>query len=295
MGAKTWNHATWYSMDEGSDNPGVRNRESQVWTTGPGSGRRAATLTALPFTNTITCLFSFIHVTGWSALLGAVEGIFSIGFQGATTSGLRLATESFMGDLFVRVKLSDGGGATIRHNIRLGDEDGSSWISADKFYYVGVSVNTSGISYCVNGNNAPKVVVVTDVPGNLDLDAGSERVWMHGPEAAFGFLTPTGITTQHPSMIFGPAAYSPTYLDFSEAGVRDRIWDADGNWKNPGSNGSLWWNNNYTTATNFHPYWYLLDGSARKDRGSQDRAWDEVGGGSSTGIGCPTGWKKQYE
>ena len=78
--------------------------------------------------------------------------------------------------------------------------------------------------------------------------------------------------------------------------MRNRIWDTDGNFKNPGEDGSLWFSDTYGSAT---PEFYFLDGSPRKDNGAYNasipQVWNTSAGGGAGSTTPPGGLRKQYE
>ena len=78
-------------------------------------------------------------------------------------------------------------------------------------------------------------------------------------------------------------------LDFSDAATKARIWDTNGDFKNPGEDGSLYFSDTYGSV---QPEIYLLDGSGRYDNGSVGYVW--VGPGSGASDQIPGGLKKQY-
>jgi hypothetical protein len=79
-------------------------------------------------------------------------------------------------------------------------------------------------------------------------------------------------------------------LDFSSSAVRARIWDDDGDFKNPGEDGSLWFGDTY--AGN-QPEYYFVDGSPIIQNGSETDEWSSSTSIAIVGVGA--GLRKQYE
>jgi len=285
MAIDTWNFPCWQTADAGP-NATPRNNIGMAWIVGP------AHVTTQPFTNTITCIFSLLMRTGWTSMDGGAQGIFSIGQQGGASAAFHLQLTRSSTDPELTILAWDVPGGLQRYNIGLGDEDGTSWLSADKWYQFAISINPTGIVYAVNGSETAKAVETTKIPGNINVDNGNDRVWVHAPSAAWGVSEPSLINTNWPSVILGASAWSTAYLNLSSQSVRNRIWDSNGDFKNPGQNGSLWFGDAYGADV---PEYYFLDGSPRFQRGSDTQLWANGGGGHGANDNAPGGLRKQYE
>lgn len=289
MAQNTWNFPCWTTMDRGPLNP--RGDSGTLWEVGPGGNESSNTQ---PFTNSITAIFSFYIRTGWTDISTLFQSFFSIGYSGAADSAFRMDLFSPSTDPQVRIVGYDTAVSTKRYDLRLGDEGGINWLQADKWYQMGVSMDGSEMTFCVNGVTTPKRTIVTDAAGALNMDRNSERIWLHGPQASWG-IAANNITEQWPSMVMGPAAFGTVALDFNDAAVRARIWDSNGDFINPFENGSGWFNDDYTISSGFMPNYYLTDGSPRYLKGSDTQQWEAVGGGTGNHFHAPGGLRKQYE
>ena len=259
-----------------------------VWMLGPGvdGGHQ------LPFTESITCVFSLLQRTGWSASSGELHGLFGIGDYNNAESAIRIYANGSPLSLYVSVWHKAT--TTYRYQIRLGDEDGVSDFSADKWYQIGLSVSASGISYVVNGSTTPKTTITTNAPGALGLDRS--KLWVHHSEPNRGVYPPIFIGDGWPTLVLGPAMYHRTALDFSSSTVRDRIWDTSGDFKNPGEDFSYWLGDTYAAS---QPDFAFLDGSPRFDNGAYNasipQSFIAADGGGSGSTTAPGGLRKQYE
>ena len=261
-----------------------------VWAIGP------EIVTLQPFTNTITGIFSFFLRSGWSDVSETlIQNFTSIGGAGAASWGFYVALNGAKLEIYSH----DVTAGLARHQVQLGDEDGVSWIQPDKWYQIGFSISASAFTYVINGSTTPYVNVVSAVNGNLNLAAGTDRWWLHnGVKANAPNLTSQQITIPSgwPTFIVGAAAWSTTYIDWSDATARGRVFDTDGNFKNPGENGSLWFDDDYDSVV---PEFYFLDGSPRRDNGTYNasipQAWAYSAGGGAGSITSPGGLRKQYE
>ena len=262
------------------------------WSTGPTglSGNPPQ-----PFDETFTCIMSFFHRTGWSHTGNSGHGLFSIGNKGRTGPGIQIRMLETAGDKKLIIKAHDTSVNTDRVLINLGDEDGVNWLSADKWYQIGFSVSNTASSWCVNGVTSPKQTVATNSPGALNLDyLAQERLFAHYANANAGVDMVDFVfqSSGYPTLVLGTSAFDSNYLDFSSATVRDRIWDSNGAFKNPGENGSLWFGDTYGDLV---PDYHFLDGSPRRDNGSFGAIWGGVDGGGSGSSTPPGGLKKMYE
>ena len=286
MSVDTWNFPCWQCRD-----------------LGPGSSRGTAGQNytvegqTLPFVNSLSGVFSFFAESGKVADDHTLTLLMSIGRSGNVTYapweiGLRMTTDPAKTSR-IEFRAKDHASATTRYNWRVGDEDGVNWLQFNKWYQVAFSVNATRLLIAVNGSTTYTVNKVTDAPGALNMNEGSERIWYFGPSAGYGFANPISIGNSWPSCVVGPAAYDASDLDLTSQSVLDRIFDADGNLKNPGENGSLWFNDAYTTAANFKPDIYLNDGGARLENGSASLTW--ITYNSSNVQHAPGGLRKMYE
>ncbi|MCK5640930.1 MAG: hypothetical protein KAJ19_09040, partial [Gammaproteobacteria bacterium] len=85
MGADTWNFPCYQTMDEGTG--ATRGSRGMAWAIGPDAG------TTQPFTETFTCIFSYLYRTGFShtnATDFPGQGIFSIGVKSSTRPGVAI-------------------------------------------------------------------------------------------------------------------------------------------------------------------------------------------------------------
>ena len=282
MSNLTWNFPCWQHRDRGPDF--TRCSGGMLSECGPG----AQTPAAQPFVNDITLIFSFLFRSGWSDFL-LPQGLFGLGIPGLFTENPPLSLgilDVGGGDMVLRTISRDTDANVERYNIELGDEDGTNWITEDKWFQVGISFNATKFSYCVNGSTTPKANKVIDAPGTPNFGAGSERLVI-GQAAANGAASPLLITSSWPTCVVGTAALHNTALDFDSTAVRDRIWDAAGDFKNCGEDGSLWFGN-------VGPSIFLPDGSARFATGSFPVTWI-ARNGPGVLVTVPGGFKKQYE
>jgi len=280
MANDIWNFPCWTARDRGPDEP--RNKHGNLFQ-----------LNTVPFTDSITAIFSVLIRTGWTSQDGAVQGIGSVGIQGETDCRFRISTNDHVnggGRVGVNIVAYDQSQINVRHNVHLGDENGVDWMLNDKWYQVAVSINSSGIQYAVNGTLTPKMVISTNDPGNISLGGG--RAWMVGPNAAINQTDPILISVEWPTMIFGASAYSTQALDLSDPVVLARIYDGTGNFKKPGEDGSLWFGDVYGADT---PEFYFTDGTPIHQNGTDLNAWTALRGGGAGFTSCPGGLKKQYE
>jgi hypothetical protein len=290
MAATTWNFPTWHCQDRSpSGGPG---RDAN------GSGFQC---TSHGFGTDITVLFSlFIRdATNWpdaSTMSQSDTGV--VGYQGITSFGVQGETESELffylvynsstGTSYIHLTSRNNSGSSWRYRIQFGDEDGSSWLSAQKWYQYAFSFNSSGFTAAVNGA-APYQVDQDNTPSALGLSG--TRWWHHSPTAAAAAGTPFSITQGWPSYVAGPAVFSTSYIDLSSQTVLDRIYDSDGNWKNPGQDGSLWFGDTYGSNT---PEVYMLNGVPGHNYGSASYTFTQHSGGAGW-AGAPGGLRKFYE
>lgn len=298
MSASTWNFQCYQCMDDFPFNPAPRGRRGGVFTLGPGSrviGGSNPSSTTLPFTNTITGVCSFFIRSGWTAQDGNPQGIFSIGANTEASPGVYVSLIDTATNPAVRIFIYDGSANTTRHDVKIGDEDGVNWLQDDKWYQVGFSVGSGGITFAMNGTNAPKSTTTTDNAGALNLKSGDERIWTTGPAADNAASHPQTIQTSvYPTVVLGPSIWATAALDFDDSTVRDRVWDSNGDFKNPGENGSLWFSDTYSETI---PEFYFVPGVPWPQNGSDTQAFRGEGGGTGSGLmaGNIGGLRKTYE
>lgn len=286
MAQNTWNFACWAPRDHGPDNP-PRQRSGTVFECGIG----AQTSTSQPFTESMTSIFSIFIRPGWTSQDDGFQGIFSIAQIGAFEA-VRHAFINSLTSPAVQIRFKDAASNTARYFVNIGDEDGINWLQDSKWYQVAVSVDNSNFTFAMNGSTSPKTSTITNVPGALNIDFGSERIWMTGPTAAWGSQTPLFVNHSYPTVILGAAAHSTKVLDLSSSTVRDRIWDSNGDFKNPGADGSLWFGDTYGEFT---PEYYFANGVPIHQRGSDPVVWVFQPGGLEPSETPPGGCRKQYE
>ena len=285
MATDTFNFPCWATSDKGPDNL-PRGDAGMVFETGPGAFRAPA---PMPFTESITYVFSFLARSGWTANGSLLQYIASMGLTGIDFIRLYVIMDAG-GDPQLRLVVNDGDATTIRYQIQLGDEDGSNWLSFDKWYQVVLTWDSSGIDWAVNGSLTPKFNVTTNTPGALNMDFDVPRIWLYGgPTSATH--NPDLLASGWPSFVAGVGAMRDVTIDLTDSAVMDRIYDSNGDFKNPGENGSLWFGDTYDATV---PESYFMDGSARFSDGDGTMAWgsDE---GASEWVGHPGGLRKQYE
>lgn len=290
MAKDTWN----YACENNKDNDAIP-RNSRGGIAELESGSRT-----YPWTNTFTTIFSFYHRDLWSAPPPIIHGIFGVGKIGDAETGIGIKVE---GDpMKLNIEAWDRNATAFRLQLDLGDENGVDWIQSNKFYQVGISISSSAISWAVNGVTAPKQTITTNSPGVLNLGGGvptsfGRAIWGNSGanqvQAGWTFYQ-----QDYTSLIQGASLWDSSYLDFSSAAVRARVWDENGDFINPGENGSLWLGDTYGETV---PDFYFLGGHGRHDKGTWnfinnlDRDFKFHGGGG-VGFGpAPGGLKKQYE
>jgi len=298
MSNNTWNFPCYNCCDlylgrEGGGDAG----RGATWAQGPGNSFYIPGQT-LPYTESFTAIFSaLIRSGGWSARggSGVPQGVWSMGTQGNTGVGASYVGLWNVGTQNPLIRYAMyGSGGVLRYQLDLGDEDvsGTKYLKNDKFYQVGLSCNASGITWAVNGSQSGNSNLSTNNPGALAMDSGTPRIWTTGPGASEGSGDPLFLGDWWPTVVIGASVYSTQYLDFDSQTVRDRIWDANGDFKNPGEDGSLWFDDTYGAV---QPYHYHVDGTPRFDRGTGGQVWTFLRGGSSADSRRPGGMRKQYE
>ena len=278
MSKDTWNFPTWHTTDGG---PFVaRQNRGMIFEAD-----------VHPFTENMTYVFSFFGRSGWTAHNGVNQTLFFIGKINNVKHLLVSVNMTSTGDSKILFQLWDGTSGAVRYDIELGDEDGSSWLKWDKFYEVAFAFDGSGIKWAVNGSNTPKSVTNTNTPGTLNLEDGVDYLWMYGgPIHDVSSNNPKQVDANWPSLVMGPGAMSTTVLDLDDKTVRDRIWDANGDFIHPFEDGSGWFGAYQADI----PESYFEDGSARFNTFGT-MTWHSEEGGGAEFVGHPGGLRKQYE
>ena len=281
MSNATWNFPCHQSRDKG---PGLARA-----TAGGGFGVGGQ---ALPFATEMTGIFSFLAESGKTADAGELQSITSIGYQSAASGfgNLDILLNMTAGDASVlSFFFHDNSIPTLRYHWQVADETGS-WLQFDKWYQVAFSANASRLQVVVNGSQTPYFNKVTDAPGTLNLNQGTERWWHLSTVSAYGQGTPYFSVVRWPSIVAGPSAWDRNALDLTDQTVLDRIFDSDGNFNYAGDDGSLWFGDTYTGTI---PDVYLPNGGAKFAAGSAGLTWAHI-----TGQGwqdCPGSLRKCYE
>jgi len=287
MANDTWNFPTW-STGENTLNTPPQNQRGDGFEFGPASWPN---VTTQPFADSFLMIGAFFIRTGWSAATGtsAKHGYVSIGVNsGALHLSVGVENE--------KLRLTAGDRAI--YDVFLGDEDGTNWIQADKWYQFAVSMDGSGISYAINGTDSPKKIVDANSPAALSLDASTERVWFHAPLANWaGDFNPIQANSPpnlgYPSLVFGPCLMdSSNTLDFSNSATLNRIFDTNGDLKYPGKDGSLWLSDSYGSV---QPDFYLPGGSLWHNEGTWGGSYEYHAGPSGSPTNHIGGLRKQYE
>lgn len=203
-------------------------------------------------------------------------------------------SEASAADRFIALYSAEGTGPTIRWNYKLGDENGASWCSLNKWYQVVVSVTSAGaVDWAVNGSLTPTSTEVNAPTGTSVATLASKRIWMYGPYAAVNYsgLDAT-LSGPWPSIVAGPLMIHNTALDLTDSATLARFYDANGDFRNPGENGSLWLSGTYSTA----PTIFLPNGCPTFDKGSQSATWASIFNalGANSG-GIHAGLRKDHE
>jgi len=288
MATDTWNFSTWQLNDCGP--LFTRGRGGQLLSTGPGAFGGAS---AQPFVESFTYIFSFFARTGWSADFSSSQYLFSMGRRGVNTCLDIILVMDTAGTSELTLVARNGSSFTTRYLIDLGDEDGTSNLAFDKWYQCGVHMSDTTISFALNGTTTPKTTTTTNSPGSLALNTDPELIFLYAGPASHNASVgdPGALTSGYPSVIAGPFALSTQVLDFSSSTVRGRIWDANGDFKNPGENGSLWFGDTYGDNI---PNQYSHDGSIRALK-ENTMVWRQFNGGSPGNNNFPGGLRKQLE
>ena len=112
---------------------------------------------------------------------------------------------------------------------------------------------------------------------------------MTGPPASYGGSL-IFVSTYMPSIVMGAAAYSTTALDLSNQEVLDRIFDNNGDFKNAGENGSLWFGDYDSNK----PAYYFPHGVPIIQNGTDTQPWLTQWANSGGFASVLGGKKKQY-
>ena len=283
MSATTWNFPTWQCRDKGAL---VSPRAS--------AGGAFTSNTVALADNSMFGVFSFLLRSGKTADGNELQYLTSIGKQNGTDAAMGIyLNHNVSGDSKLTILFYDVVGGAYRHLYLFGDEDGTSWLKEDKWYQIAFTATTTAFQWMINGSATATQGTATTVAGNLNLQDSSERWWHACPAASWNKTDPYTITSQWPSVVLGPSAWDATVQDLTDTAVSGRIFDANGDFIYPGANGSLWFNDAYTTTAGYKPDVYMNDGSPRFDNGSYTVVWD-----STSGLGfsdSPGGLRKFYE
>jgi hypothetical protein len=281
MSATTWNFPTWQCQDRG------------IVLTRATAGGAIDAAGPLPFSSSIMGVFSFLIRSDYTADGNEAQMLTSIGASGATQNAMAIEVyHSAAASSYIWFRFWDEVGGVYRYREAIGDENGTDWLQTDKWYQVAFTADASALTVVVNNSTTPTQTISTNVPGALNLAEGTER-WRHAMPSANSGIPPGSKLTEWPSVLLGPSAWEATTQDLSTAAVRDRIFDADGNYKPAGANGSLWFNDAYTTTAGYSPDQYFNEGYPRFETGSHSLSW--TAGTGVTFPDAPGGNRKMYE
>lgn len=292
MSKDTWDFQCWQDRDLG---PGAARGEDGCSFSVSGQ--------ALPFSNALSGVISFYILGGYTYTISdpasqPAQWLHSISYRTAGTNNDAFMIKVFnepSGTGYVQFRFYDDSAGVLRYQYNIGDEDGINGLQENKFYQVAFSADATSFQYVMNGSTTPLIVgTPTSNPGALNISLNTERWWFSGG-ASSGFFDPHDISSGYSSLLRGPAAFEGSALDLSDAAVRDRIFDAEGNLKHPGENGSLWWNDDYTDTAGFKPDVYLPDGAGRLEKGSAGLTFVVENGSGSGMSDVPGGLRKFYE
>lgn len=302
MAATTWNFPTWQQVDDlhkdtvDSQYPiGNRDDGGTGFTTGTTHG----------ITTQFTVAFAILARSFEDSPLSHtlidsydVEGgdgnnyLITLGRQAQWADfycGIHLSATAASNYVFIGSRSAAGTDRWVYH---LGDEDGASWVTKDKWFQVVVSCTSGGdVDWAVNGSLTPQSTEVA-APTGVDFpDLGNRRLWLHAPLASANYTdVQTVLTTPWPSAVVGPVMIHNVALDLTDSAVLGRFYDADGNFKNPGENGSLWLSSTYGTA----PTIFLPNGCPTFDKGGT-ATWAALASAITNEGGGVGGLRKQYE
>lgn len=281
MSNSTWNFPTWQCHDKG------------LLLTRATAGGAFTVDGPLPFTTSIMGVFSFLIRSDYTANSAEPTAITSIGANGGTDVAFgAIINHNSAGNSFLGLQFYDTVGGAYRLSINVGDEDGINWLQEDKWYQIAFTADGTALNIVVNGSTT-YTTTGFGAAGDLSLDQGAERWWHSAPVASWPAGTPFFVGSYWPSVVLGPSAWEATTQDLTTAAVRDRIFDADGNFKDPGPNGSRWMNDAYTTTAGYSPDQYFNDGSPRFANGSHALTWVTASGGGWNDA--PGTLRKSYE
>lgn len=285
MAAATWNFPCWRLRDRGPFHGlNARGGGGNAFSTGLASGAEL-------FTTEITAIGAFLISSEYTSRYSDYQIITSFGNASSRKFDIWFERNGNSPQLVIRIRDSSGG--TQRYNWTIKDDDGTTGkLIPDKWYQLAMSANASGLVVVVNGETAPTITKTTTTPGALNL-GGTPRWWHAGADSAWGTTTNQDVVAQGAaSVILGPWAFHNGYIDLTSQTVRDRIFDENGDFKNPGD-GSLWFGSTYGAS---QPRFYFPDGVPRV-RGGSDTSTTFIHdcdfGSNSTS--CPGGLRKQWE
>lgn len=192
-----------------------------------------------------------------------------------------------------RVYVNDHSTGTTRYDWEVGDEDGSSELSDNKWYQMVVSVSSTRMQVAMNGTASPYLVKLTDSPGDINGDSqqggGTDYLIYNSLVDA---LWPVSSARLYNAMsgIIGPNMLHNTALDLNDSATLGRIYDENGDFKNPGEDGSLWLGDSYGQVT---PTLWFPTGGPTTIVGENSANWKS--GDSNNVYGSTVGLRKDYE
>lgn len=264
MADATWNFPCWQWLDAGPGAPATGGSRNSTGTAFINSltGNQAGD--DPPFASEITIIGSFLISSEYTGRRGTANYLTSLGIVGTEYFYVRMLGGS---SPRLEILIYDSVGATTRYDWKVLDDDGTTGkLITDKWYQFALSANGSGLEVVMNGETAPSITKTTTAPGSLNLDNGNVRMW-HAALAGWGATTMLSVTAGWPAVVVGPMLLDSNYIDLTSATVRNRIFDTNGDLKNPGANGSLWLGDTYGANV---PDFYFHDGSARINKGTSN-------------------------
>ncbi len=241
--------------------------------------------------------FSYTKDAGYDAHNTDEQLLLSIGTKNDSNTPevtIGLVYNSDTGVNYIYLNSLDSTDGSTRWTYHIGDEDGSSWLSADKWYQVVVTISADGsVDWAVNGSLTPKSTEVAAPSGDPMRDMSAMRIWFYGPYASVNFDANSIVTFPWSSFITGTLAVRSSDIDLTSAAVMDRIYDSNNDFKPAGEDGSLWFGDTYGAST---PNLFLLDGSPVFDNGNASATWAPLVHTGATDLGgAPGGYKKEYD
>lgn len=277
-----WNFPTWQFEDDGTASS-PRGDVGAGWCLGSSS----TAINQHPFTNSLTVIGAFLIRGDYTDQTGLTQEIVSIGKASGNVLFFGCRVWNYVPDTSGSLQVifrDPAAGPTVRYNYTIQDEDGVSKLTADKWFQFVITADSTSFDFMMNGTETPKSTEVVNTPGDLNLDNGSDRLWVNGSASATAYL---GTTSTFCSVVLGPMALHRTRLDLTDSTVQGRIYDSGGNLKNPGADGSLWFGDTYSGTV---PDLWLPDGTPR----FSGDTWS-VGQSASGHFCIPGGLRADYE